>query len=37
MGIDGNEVIDQLVRNGSSVPLQNLILPVAYLQRLPGE
>jgi len=33
MGIDGNERVDQLVRNGSSLPLQDLILPVSYLQR----
>jgi hypothetical protein len=37
MGIDENEIVVHLVRNGSSLPLKDLMLPVAYLQRLPGE
>jgi hypothetical protein len=37
MRIDGKEIAYQLARHGSSLPLQYLSLPLAYLQRLPGE
>jgi hypothetical protein len=36
-GIDGNEIADQLAMQGSSQPLIGPELPLAYLQRLPGE
>jgi ribonuclease HI len=36
MGIDGNEMTDQLARQGSSQPFTGLSLPWAYLLRLPG-
>jgi ribonuclease HI len=36
MGIDGNEMADQLARQGSSHPFIDLSLPWAYLPRLPG-
>lgn len=36
MRVDGNEVADQLARQGSSAALTDISLPLADLQRLPG-
>jgi len=36
MGIDGNFIVHQLARQVPHIDLQDLSLPLAYLQRLPG-